>query len=43
MLYAQAFLQQNAFHKVDTYVPLEKQSAMMGLILFLFDKATELD
>lgn len=36
------FLQQNAFHKVDTYVPLEKQSAMMGLILFLFDKATEL-
>jgi V/A-type H+-transporting ATPase subunit A len=36
------FLQQNAFHPVDTYVPLEKQSSMMGLILFLYDKAAEL-
>jgi V/A-type H+-transporting ATPase subunit A len=36
------FLQQNAFHKVDTYVPLEKQSAMMGVILFLLDKVGEL-
>lgn len=36
------FLQQNAFHAVDTYVPLEKQSAMMGIILFLYDKAEEL-
>ena len=36
------FLQQNAFHAVDTYVPLEKQSAMMGIILFLHEKAEEL-
>ncbi|MCD8390881.1 MAG: V-type ATP synthase subunit A [Firmicutes bacterium] len=31
------FLQQNAFHKDDTYVPLEKQNKMMDVIL-LFDK-----
>ncbi len=31
------FLQQNAFHKDDTYVPLEKQNRMMDVIL-LFDK-----
>ena len=30
------FLQQNAFHKDDTYVPLEKQDKMMDAIL-LFD------
>ena len=29
------FLQQNAFHADDTYVPLEKQLKMMGLILHL--------
>ena len=31
------FLQQNAFHADDTYVPLEKQNKMMDTIL-LFDK-----
>ncbi|MCM1335224.1 MAG: V-type ATP synthase subunit A [Bacteroides sp.] len=33
------FLQQNAFHKDDTYVPLKKQLAMMKLILRLYQKA----
>ncbi len=33
------FLQQNAFHKDDTYVPLEKQLKMMEVILHLYDKA----
>lgn len=36
------FLQQNAFHPVDTYVPLEKQNHMMGLILHLYDRTVEL-
>ena len=36
------FLQQNAFHKDDTYVPLEKQRQMMKVILYLNDKASEL-
>ncbi len=31
------FLQQNAFHADDTYVPLEKQNKMMDIIL-LFDR-----
>ena len=35
------FLQQNAFHKDDTYVPLEKQLLMMKTILFLYHKAYE--
>lgn len=30
------FLQQNAYHKDDTYVPLEKQFMMMGAILNLY-------
>ena len=30
------FLQQNAYHKDDTYVPLEKQYLMMEVILHLF-------
>ena len=34
-------LQQNAFHKDDTYVPLEKQFDMMELVLYLNDKAKE--
>ncbi|MDD6214589.1 MAG: V-type ATP synthase subunit A [Firmicutes bacterium] len=38
----QGFLQQNAFHKEDTYVPLEKQYNMMTLILHLNDKMREL-
>ena len=36
------FLQQNAFHEVDTFVPLEKQYAMMSLILFLYERCVEL-
>ena len=35
----QGFLQQNAMHDIDTYVPLEKQYDMMKLILELYDKA----
>ena len=31
------FLQQNAYHKSDTYVPLEKQLRMMNLILYMYD------
>lgn len=31
------FLQQNAYHKDDTYVPLEKQNCMMKTILRLYD------
>ena len=33
------FLQQNAFHKDDTFVPLEKQKLMMKAILHLYAKA----
>ncbi|MCL2486933.1 MAG: V-type ATP synthase subunit A [Oscillospiraceae bacterium] len=33
------FLQQNAFHKEDTYVPLNKQLAMMKTILYLMNKS----
>lgn len=33
------FLQQNAFHPEDTYVPLEKQKLMMKTILYLYKKA----
>ncbi|MCM1054927.1 MAG: V-type ATP synthase subunit A [Bacteroides sp.] len=33
------FLQQNAFHKDDTYVPLEKQRLMMKVILKLHHEA----
>lgn len=35
------FLQQNAFHSEDTYVPLEKQKLMMKMILHLHAKAKE--
>ena len=35
------FLQQNAFHAEDTYVPLEKQKQMMKVILHLHEKAKE--
>ncbi len=35
------FLQQNAFHKDDTFVPLEKQRLMMKVILTLYHKAGE--
>lgn len=36
------FLQQNAFHKEDTYVPLEKQLKMMEVILYLYEKSKQL-
>ncbi len=36
------FLQQNAFHKDDTFVPLEKQKLMMKVILHLENKARQL-
>ena len=36
------FLQQNAYHKDDTYVPLEKQFKMMEIILYLYDKGREM-
>ncbi|MCH5299228.1 MAG: V-type ATP synthase subunit A [Ruminococcus sp.] len=35
------FLQQNAFHSDDTYVPLEKQMNMMKVILHLYDRSKE--
>ena len=35
------FLQQNAFHAEDTFVPLEKQKLMMKVILHLHAKAKE--
>lgn len=36
------FLQQNAFHADDTFVPLEKQKLMMKVILHLYDKSKEI-
>ncbi len=36
------FLQQNAFHKEDTFVPLEKQLKMMEVILYLYEKSKQL-
>ena len=36
------FLQQNAFHKDDTCVPIEKQAAQMRVILYLYDRARSL-
>ncbi len=38
----QGFLQQNAFHAEDTYVPMEKQEKMMDIILYLNKKLEEL-
>ena len=35
------FLQQNAFHKEDTYVPMVKQQKMMEIILLIFDESTK--
>jgi len=37
-----SFLQQDAFHPVDTFVPLQKQYLMMDIILFLYNKCLEL-
>ncbi len=36
------FLQQNAFHKDDTCVPLEKQFKMMEVILYLYKRSRSL-
>ena len=36
------FLQQNAFHKDDTCVSLEKQFKMMDVILYLYKKSRDL-
>jgi len=33
------YLQQNAFHEVDTYASLEKQYKMLKLVLFFYDEA----
>ncbi len=35
----QGYLQQNAFHKDDTYVPLNKQLLMMNVIIHLYEQA----
>ena len=37
----EGFLQQNAFHAEDTYVPLNKQLKMAEIILYLYDSATK--
>jgi len=37
------FLQQNAFHEVDTYCPLKKQFAMMDTILYFRELAETLE
>jgi len=36
------FLQQNAFHQSDTYVPMQKQYKMMEIILYLNQKCKDL-
>ena len=36
------YLQQNAFHKDDTFVPLEKQLLMMQIILYVNDECVKL-
>ena len=36
------FLQQNSFHAVDTYVPMEKMKAMMEVIFRLYDGSRSL-
>lgn len=36
------FLQQNAYHPSDTYVPLEKQLKMLQTILYLYSKCKQL-
>lgn len=35
------FLHQDAFHKVDTYTPLEKQFAMMKLVMEYYDECVK--
>ncbi len=36
------FVQQNAFHPSDTYVPMDKQLKMMETILYLYDRSKDL-
>lgn len=36
------FLQQNAYHKNDTYVPMEKQLLMVKVILKLYERCSDL-
>lgn len=36
------FIQQNAYHSFDTYVPFEKQMKMMQIILYLYEKSKAL-
>ena len=36
------FVQQNAYHPSDTYVPMEKQLKMMQTILYLYSKSKQL-
>ncbi len=38
-LFRLGFLQQNAFHEIDTYVPVEKQFKMMDIILYLHKRS----
>ncbi|NLH01968.1 MAG: V-type ATP synthase subunit A, partial [Clostridiales bacterium] len=38
----QGYLQQNAFHKTDTYMPPEKQMVMLEVILYLYEEAKKL-
>lgn len=38
----QGFLQQNAYHEQDTYVPIQKQYLMMDTILKLYENAIKL-
>ena len=35
------YLQQNAFHDIDTYCSLDKQDKMLSLILYFYDKCLE--
>ncbi|MBR2589786.1 MAG: V-type ATP synthase subunit A [Clostridia bacterium] len=36
------FLQQNAFHDIDTYVPLDKQYKMIRIILYLYKQCSKI-
>jgi V/A-type H+-transporting ATPase subunit A len=38
----EGFLQQNAFHKTDTYMSAQNQMAMLAVILHLYDRGREL-
>ena len=41
-LFRVGFLQQNAYHPIDTYVPLDKQLRMMELMLKLYHGAKDI-